>query len=325
MAKALFLGIAASLFFALTFVLNRSMQLSGGHWIWTSSLRFVFMLPMLFALAIPNGRYRRVLAEIRKDAARWILWSTVAFGLFYSLLCAASAYGPSWMVASTWQITIVAGILLTPLTHGGGTGARGRRSVRAIPARQLLISLVIIAGVFLAQYRRDAVPGQKSAVMPVACIVLAAFAYPLGNRKMMAVAPESMSTLERTLGMTLCSMPFWGILMCVALARGITPTGAQAAQGAIVALSSGVIATLLFFRATELVRSDPAKLAVVESTQAGEVLFAAATGVAFLGDEPPSGAALAGVAVIVAGMLYNGAPAGKRRRRARGSDSPTPT
>lgn len=325
MVKALFMGVAASLFFALTFVLNRSMQLSGGHWIWTSSLRFVFMLPMLFALAIPNGRYRRVLSEIRNDPARWILWSTVAFGLFYSLLCAASAYGPSWMVASTWQITIVAGVLLTPLTHGGVPGARGSLSIKAIPARQLLISLVIIAAVFLVQYRRDADPEPKRAVMPVVCIVLAAFAYPLGNRKMMAIAPESMSTVERTLGMTLCSMPFWAVLMAVAFARGIAPTGAQAAQSAIVALSSGVIATLLFFRATELVRSDPARLAVVESTQAGEVVFAAAMGVAFLGDEPPSGAALAGVAILVAGMLYNGVPAGNLRRRARGSDSVTPT
>ena len=38
MKKALFYGILASFFFAFTFILNRSMNLAGGYWLWSLSL-----------------------------------------------------------------------------------------------------------------------------------------------------------------------------------------------------------------------------------------------------------------------------------------------
>jgi uncharacterized membrane protein len=151
MIKALLLGILSSLFFALTFVLNRQMQLSGGHWIWTSSLRFVFMLPMLWILVLPRKRYQAVLWQIRQQPLYWLTWSTVGFGFFYLFLCIAAAYGPSWMIASTWQLTIIAGILLTPLFR---TGKHPGAARHALPVRQLAISIVIIAGVVLVQYKK---------------------------------------------------------------------------------------------------------------------------------------------------------------------------
>ncbi|ALA71750.1 hypothetical protein GT50_17520 [Geobacillus stearothermophilus 10] len=46
------LGLAASFFFAVTFILNRSMELAGGSWTWSSSLRFFFMVPLLSAVII---------------------------------------------------------------------------------------------------------------------------------------------------------------------------------------------------------------------------------------------------------------------------------
>ncbi|MCY8260530.1 multidrug resistance efflux transporter family protein, partial [Bacillus spizizenii] len=45
--KAIVIGILASLFFAVTFILNRAMELSGGSWLWSASLRFIFMVPFL--------------------------------------------------------------------------------------------------------------------------------------------------------------------------------------------------------------------------------------------------------------------------------------
>ena len=38
MKKALGLGILGSFFFAFTFILNRSMNLSGGFWMWSAVL-----------------------------------------------------------------------------------------------------------------------------------------------------------------------------------------------------------------------------------------------------------------------------------------------
>jgi drug/metabolite transporter (DMT)-like permease len=76
-------------------------------------------------------------------------------------------------------------------------------------------------------------------------------------------------------------------------------------QTFLVALSSGVVATLLFFKATDLVKTNQRQLAVVESTQAGELVFAGLGGILLLSDALPSPAGFAGLAVIVCGMVLN--------------------
>ncbi|MFR8349375.1 MAG: multidrug resistance efflux transporter family protein [Clostridium sp.] len=38
---------------------------------------------------------------------------------------------------------------------------------------------------------------------------MAAFSYPLGNRKVMSLVSSDISTLERVYAMTLCSLPVW--------------------------------------------------------------------------------------------------------------------
>ena len=115
MKKAMLYGLLASMFFALTFILNCSMNLGGGYWLWSASLRYLFMLPMLWLLLRRQKAAAAVVKQIRCRPVVWLLWSTVGFGLFYAPLSMASCYGESWFVAATWQITIVAGVLLTPL------------------------------------------------------------------------------------------------------------------------------------------------------------------------------------------------------------------
>ena len=293
MKKALFYGILASAFFAFTFIFNRSMNLGGGYWLWGAALRYVFMLPLLFLIVWKQGGLRQVHQEIRQHPGTWLLWSTVGFGLFYMPLSMASVYGESWFVAATWQITIVCGVLLTPLFG------------QKIPLRNLLFSCVILAGIFLLQL--SSLDGMQTSGVLTALllIVIAGFAYPLGNRKMLQHMPAGMTTVQRVYGMTLCSMPFWIVCMLYAAVTHGGPTGGQAVQSLIVAVFSGVIATLLFFEATNLVRQNPRQLAVVEATQAGEVLFTLLGGILFLGDDLPTPAGFAGIAVILIGMVAN--------------------
>jgi len=47
MKKAFLYGVMASFFFAFTHILNRSMQLGGGYWMWSASLRYLSSLPFL--------------------------------------------------------------------------------------------------------------------------------------------------------------------------------------------------------------------------------------------------------------------------------------
>ena len=293
MKKVLLYGLLASMFFALTFILNRSMNLGGGYWLWSASLRYLFMLPMLWLLLRRQKAAAAVVKQIRCRPVVWLLWSTVGFGLFYAPLSMASCYGESWFVAATWQITIVAGVLLTPLF-----GSR-------IPVKNLLFSAVILAGIFMLQLPHLESMESSGSLKALALILIAGVCYPLGNRKMMAHCPAGFSTTQRVFGMTLCSMPFWLLCSVYALLTHGLPSFGQVVQSVSVALFSGVVATLLFFEATNLVRHNPKQLAIIEATQAGEVLFTLLGGILFLHDSLPTNAGFLGIGIVVLGMLLN--------------------
>jgi hypothetical protein len=82
---------------------------------------------------------------------------------------------------------------------------------------------------------------------------------------------------------TLATLPFWIVLATVGLVRTGAPGGDEVAQSAVVAVIGGVLATTLFFAATASARHDPTRLAAVEATQSGEVVFAAALEVLIVG------------------------------------------
>jgi drug/metabolite transporter (DMT)-like permease len=293
MKKALCYGILASFFFAFTFIFNRSINLSGGYWVWSASLRYLFTLPLMWVLVKKQKGLGAVLEAIKAAPGRWLLWSTVGFGLFYLPLTAASVYGESWFVAATWQLTIIAGVLTTPLFG------------KKIPLKNLLCSLVILAGIFLLQLSHFHSMDASGTLAALVLILIAAFSYPLGNRKMMEACPPTISTIGRVFGMTLCSMPFWLVASVAALAASGAPSGGQVVQSFVVALFSGVVATLLFFEATNLTRQNPKQLAVIEATQSGEVLFTLLGGILFLEDGLPTLSGWVGIALIVAGMIAN--------------------
>lgn len=293
-ARALWYGILGALFFAFTFIFNRSMNLSGGSWMWSASLRYLFSLPMLAVLVWRKGELTGVLSAIKKAPLTWLIWSTVGFGLFYGPLSLASIYGESWFVAATWQITILAGLLLTPLF--------GQR----VPGKQLLMTLVILLGIILIQIPYFGSGLGSGVVRASLLILLAAFAYPLGNRKMMVhCKQDQLSTTQRVFGMTLMSMPFWLLLSVFAGVDAGLPSGGQIIQSLIVAVFSGVVATLLFFEATNLVKHNHKQLAVVEATQAGEVLFTLLGGCLFLGDRLPRLLGFLGIAIVTIGIIGN--------------------
>ena len=54
-----------------------------------------------------------------------------------------------------------------------------------------------------------------------------------------------------------------------------------------------------------MVKNNPKQLAVIEATQSGEVLFTLAGGILFLGDALPAAAGMAGILIIVVGMVLN--------------------
>lgn len=297
--RAILLGLLASLFFAITFVLNRAMQLSGGSFLWSASLRYFLMVPPLVIIVLIRGNIRPLLQHMKVHIWKWFLWSTIGFGLFYAPICFAAAYGPSWLIASTWQITIIAGSLLVPLFYSD-EGVRYK-----IPLRGLMISLVILIGVIIMQIGQDSPLSSKDMIIGIVPIVIAAFAYPLGNRKMMALCKGQMDTYQRVLGMTLASMPFWILLAIIGLTTVGAPGFSQVTQSLVIAMSSGVIATLLFFKATDLTKGDIHRLAAVEATQSGEIIFALFGELIILNGIIPSSLAAVGMLLVICGMVMH--------------------
>lgn len=306
MTKALILGIAASFFFSFTFMLNQQMNVSGGSWLWSSSLRYIFMLPILLIITLIKNELLDVLNDIIKKPIQWITWSTIGFGLFYAPLSFASVYGASWLVAGTWQITIIAGALISPLFFKSIKTSNGMSRVRnKLPKKSLLMSSIILIGIFLMQLEQAKDISWIEIILGIAPVILAAFCYPLGNRKMMEICADRFNTFQRVFGMTLCSMPFWIIISISGILSVGMPSKGQVFQSFIVAIFSGIIATILFFKATDIVGKDTNKLAVIESTQSGEVIFTFLGGVFLFHDKIPTLIGLTGLILVVIGMILN--------------------
>lgn len=304
--RAILLGICSSFFFAFTFVLNRSMELSGGSWLWSSSLRYFFMLPFLILFVIGTKKWLPLLKEMKKNPTQWLLWGTIGFGLFYAPICFAGAFGPGWLIAATWQMTILSGSLLAPLFYQEIQTANGPLKVRGqIPLRGLSMSLIILLGVAIMQYEHASHLSLKPVLLTIIPVLIASFAYPLGNRKMMALCEGRLDVFQRVLGMTLGSLPLWIIFAIVALSTTGLPSKTQTIQSFWVAICSGLIATLLFFQATNLVQHNMAQLAAVEATQSVQVLFVLMGEILFLGAPFPTSVSLIGMTLVMIGMVLH--------------------
>ncbi|MFT4412337.1 multidrug resistance efflux transporter family protein [Fredinandcohnia humi] len=305
--KAILIGILSSVFFAVTFILNRSMELSGGSWLWSSSLRYFFMIPFLIGIVLIRGNMKELLQELSRHPVKWILWSTIGFGLFYAPLTFAAASGPGWLVAGTWQFVIIAGLLVVPLFYQTIQTEAGPQKVRQkIPYKGLIFSSFIFIGIILIQLQEASGGfGLEMIVLGVVPVVLAAFAYPLGNRKMMEHCKNNLDTFQRVLGMTLASTPFWIIIAGTGVVTVGLPNWDQVIQSFIVAISSGVIATVLFFFATELVKHDQNKLAAVEATQATQIMFVMIGEIVLLHEAIPSIYSFIGLLMIIGGMVLH--------------------
>lgn len=304
---AVAIALVAALFFTATYMLNRAMANAGGHWAWTASLRYLLTLPMLAVVLPWQGGFAPVWRALRRHPVPWLLWSGIGFTLFCVCLTWAAAYAPSWLVAGTFQLTVIAGMLLAPLIYDD---ERAR-----LPRPALSFGALIVAGVALMQFGHFGGRLDPTAWLALASVTLSAVLYPLGNRQILLHLERSGETLnatQRVFGMTLASQPFWWLIAAYAYAEAGAPPQQQVLLAAGVALSTGTIATILFFHATGMVRNDPAALGAAEAMQAAEILFATALGVMLLGEPWPGGRTALGAALVMAGIVALGLVVGRR-------------
>jgi drug/metabolite transporter (DMT)-like permease len=303
MLRILAIGLLASLFFSSTFILNRAMSLGGGHWFWTAALRYGYMLLFLCSGLLLSGRTATLLALLRLFRANWRFWTlagSIGFGLFYSLLSFSASHAPGWVVATTWQLTILAGPLVLVLF--------GHR----VPIKAVFLVAVIFAGVLLVNLAQVLETSLGQVLLGALPALGAAFAYPCGNQLVWEAQrgrhprlphidnPLLEHAIYRMLLMTLGTLPFW--LLLFVCAQPPAPTPGQWLQTAMVGLCSGVVATSLFLHARHLAE-DAYQISAIDATQAGEVVFSLLGEVLLLGAALPGPLGWFGVGLTLFGLV----------------------
>ena len=290
---SLLLGLFAAFFFSFTFIINRKIGIEGGYWLWSAILRHLFIFIYFFLFLGMKKQIKPVIEDIKKNISSWFLWSNIGFVVFYTFICFSSQFGPSWLIACLWQMTILAGVLLTPFTSDS----------KVISLRQVTFALIIFAGVILVQFSGQKEINLKIILMTIVPMVISTTAYPLGNRKMLIVCSKDLNTSQRIFGMILCTMPVWFLLSVIAYFRSGLPPCNQIKGSFIIAIFAGIIATTLFFHATKLAGGNYKKLAAVESTQAAELIFALLGEIIFLNGSLPTPTAFLGIIIIISGIV----------------------
>lgn len=302
MIRPMLLGLAAGLFFSTTFVLNRAMSLEGGHWYWTAALRYGFMVLLLgigLATVKGPGYAWRVVMEWRRHWLFWTMSGSIGFGCFYALLCFAADFAPGWVVATTWQMTIIATLVVLRFFGGRFAG------------RIWLYALLVFAGVVLVNLSNVTLGDLQPLLLGSLPVLAAALCYPLGNqlvwearrghRHLPSIDASLVdNSFAKVLLLSLGSLPFWLLLYCWIPAGA--PTSGQLLNTGLVALFSGVIATTLFLHARGSA-INASQLAAVDATQASEVLFALVGEIVVLHAPVPSSLGLTGMVVTIIGLV----------------------
>lgn len=305
MFRLLSIGILSGFFFSTTFVLNRLMSIEGGHWVWTAGLRYFFMLLFLFSWFFISGNIsllRTLLILFRNHWQFWVFTGTIGFGFFYALISYSAVYSPAWVIATTWQTTIVA----TPIVLFGFR--------KNVPRTALLFSLLIFAGVILANLSQVENLSLREILLGGIPVLIAAFCYPIGNQMVWEVQNSQHARLPKIKNtaldhpfakvflMSMGSVPFW--LLLTGINQPPLPSSSQVTQTAMVALFSGIIATSLFLYARQSA-TTPYELSAVDATQSSEVVFALIAEIIFLQAALPNLQGFIGIGVTLIGLcLY---------------------
>ncbi|AFS77839.1 hypothetical protein Curi_c07660 [Gottschalkia acidurici 9a] len=305
--RAILIGILSSLFFSATFIINRAMNVSGLSWAWTASLRYFMAIPILFIIVAIRGELKPLFKEIKINPFKWLIWGSIGNIGFYALLSFSSIFAPAWLTAGTWQITIIAGALLSPMFYKIIKTPEGMKKVKEkIPLSNLKISMIILLGVICMQAKEATSISLLSFLMGFIPVIIAAFFFPLGNRKMMEVVQGRLNTFQRSLGMAISSIPICIVLAIYGFNSTGIPNGGHILNTFLLALFSGVFATVLYYYATDMVKNQSSLLAAVESTQSGTMVFTVLGDILLLGGSMPSGLSLVGIILIIVGMIMNG-------------------
>jgi drug/metabolite transporter (DMT)-like permease len=298
----LIIGLLAAAFFSATFVVNRALSLEGGHWYWTASLRFFFTVLFLslgFIFFRGFDYFKDILKEYFQNFKFWTIAGTIGFGFFYSFLCYAADFSPGWVVATTWQMTILASLFVLAMF--------GKKLAKKV----WFFTFIIFFGVSLVNFSHIDTNNLEALFLGFFPVLVAAFSYPIGNQMVWEQKKKREEKNQDTkifknafikvYLLTLGSFPLWIILFFI-INPGM-PSSGQYINVAFVSLLSGVIATSIFLYARSHANST-SKIILVDAAQAGEVFFALFAEVLFLGAVFPNTTGWIGLFLTLGGLYF---------------------
>jgi drug/metabolite transporter (DMT)-like permease len=252
-----------------------------------------------------SGHHRLIVAAVSIYRQHWLFWTmtgSIGMGIFYSTICFSAAYAPSWVIAATWQSTI----LITPLVLLGF----GRK----VPMRGLAFALLVFVGVLLINAEHASETSLTMALLGAIPALISAAAYPVGNQLVWEARkgerfktliphvehPELDNSFCKILVLTLGSIPFWIILLLVVAPP--PPTESQYFNTAVIALFSGIIAYSLFLLARHRA-CNSFEITAVDATQAFEAVFTLIGEILLIGAAIPSATSFVGIGLIIVGVM----------------------
>lgn len=301
--KILLFGFLASLFFSSTFAINKYLNVdTGGHWYWTAALRYIYVFILINAVILIKSGFTDLVETYKcyfRNILFWLFAGGIGFGVFYMSLCYAASFSDGWVLASTWQTTI----LFTPLVLyllGEKVNLKG----------VYYLLLMFIGVICINSYAFDSFDSNlANSIIP---ILIAAFSYPLGNSlckyasegkyKKLSVANYEVSRkpLNQILLMVLGALPIIGLTGLIV--QPIEPTKEQYLYIIIVAILTGVIATFFLYKARSYANEDANALAFADGTQALESPLALFWGYLCFSEELPNFVGIVGLILLTLGM-----------------------
>lgn len=302
LVNVVILGILAAFFFSSTFVINRWISTEGGHWYWTATLRYIFVILILTPfLAAFFGRnfLKRCLKCFVDNIWFWLLSGGIGFGVFYLTLCYSASFAPGWVIATTWQLTI----LISPVML--------RTFKFSIKSGSFLFSSIAFIGVLMVNYH-EFTSFDNSEIKGAIYVLIAAVSYPFGitlcklamTNRLEWIEIGDTDLLDNTFArIWLMSLGCIPILIITGILAGVSelPSMNQTIGVGYVAISTGVIATSILFYASQNVAKNGDEISAVLSTQSFEVPFALMFEVLFLGSLLPSIIGWVGIFAVVIG------------------------
>jgi drug/metabolite transporter (DMT)-like permease len=296
--QTIFLSLLSTLFLSTGLIVNSLNAYHGSSWAWTASLRYLLLIPVLLMMVTLKGNLKSSIRTFKRLYYVFLLWGCIGFGGYYALLSLAITRAPAWIVTAGFMTTIVAGILLSPFIDPS--------KKTAISSKGLMLSLLLVCSLLLMQFERFLHLGDIKEFWPSLLLsLIAAFLWPLGNRKLLFYLEQHQITLDpmqRVLGMTLGSLPIQLALATYGYLVSGFPSALQIQSSFVAVLFSGVLGTILFFKAMQLAGKRTMLLYTVEAFQVTGVLFTLLGEMVIKGSKWPGVYASIGFAVMFTGL-----------------------